>query len=104
MDWLCLMHLTASKQKCSLRVLSLFKGQSGGVSGCGTPGSGPHSGPGGGPRRMNNKTKDLVSPKSGKSLLKTWELGETCFDQENNLINFYLLFHEFTAFIKAAFQ
>ncbi|XP_023174165.2 potassium voltage-gated channel protein Shaw isoform X2 [Drosophila hydei] len=41
----------------------------GGVSGCGTPGSGPHSGPmgsgGTGPRRMNNKTKDLVSPKSG---------------------------------------
>ncbi|XP_030383978.1 potassium voltage-gated channel protein Shaw isoform X3 [Scaptodrosophila lebanonensis] len=40
----------------------------GGVSGCGTPGSGPHSGPmgsgGTGPRRMNNKTKDLVSPKS----------------------------------------
>ncbi|XP_023031758.1 potassium voltage-gated channel protein Shaw isoform X2 [Drosophila willistoni] len=41
----------------------------GGVSGCGTPGSGPHSGPmgsggTGGPRRMNNKTKDLVSPKS----------------------------------------
>ncbi|XP_065357684.1 potassium voltage-gated channel protein Shaw isoform X3 [Calliphora vicina] len=43
-------------------------GQSGGVSGCGTPGSGPNSGPmgsGTGPRRMNNKTKDLVSPKSG---------------------------------------
>ncbi|CAD7000244.1 unnamed protein product [Ceratitis capitata] len=44
-------------------------GQTGGVSGCGTPGSGPHSGPmgsgGTGPRRMNNKTKDLVSPKSG---------------------------------------
>uniref|UniRef100_A0A1I8QE46 BTB domain-containing protein n=2 Tax=Stomoxys calcitrans TaxID=35570 RepID=A0A1I8QE46_STOCA len=43
-------------------------GQSGGVSGCGTPGSGPNSGPmgsgGTGPRRMNNKTKDLVSPKS----------------------------------------
>ncbi|XP_037820298.1 potassium voltage-gated channel protein Shaw isoform X2 [Lucilia cuprina] len=40
----------------------------GGVSGCGTPGSGPNSGPmgsGTGPRRMNNKTKDLVSPKSG---------------------------------------
>ncbi|ALC38868.1 Shaw [Drosophila busckii] len=41
----------------------------GAVSGCGTPGSGPHSGPmgsgGTGPRRMNNKTKDLVSPKSG---------------------------------------
>ncbi|XP_017855224.1 potassium voltage-gated channel protein Shaw isoform X1 [Drosophila busckii] len=40
----------------------------GAVSGCGTPGSGPHSGPmgsgGTGPRRMNNKTKDLVSPKS----------------------------------------
>nr|XP_036673082.1 potassium voltage-gated channel protein Shaw isoform X2 [Drosophila suzukii] len=44
-------------------------GAPGGVSGCGTPGSGPHSGPmgsgGTGPRRMNNKTKDLVSPKSG---------------------------------------
>ncbi|XP_018791704.1 PREDICTED: potassium voltage-gated channel protein Shaw isoform X1 [Bactrocera latifrons] len=44
-------------------------GQTGGVSGCGTPGSGPHSGPmgsgGTGPRRMNNKAKDLVSPKSG---------------------------------------
>ncbi|XP_032579462.1 potassium voltage-gated channel protein Shaw isoform X3 [Drosophila sechellia] len=43
-------------------------GAPGGVSGCGTPGSGPHSGPmgsgGTGPRRMNNKTKDLVSPKS----------------------------------------
>ncbi|KNC25350.1 Potassium voltage-gated channel protein Shaw [Lucilia cuprina] len=42
-------------------------GQAGGVSGCGTPGSGPNSGPmgsGTGPRRMNNKTKDLVSPKS----------------------------------------
>lgn len=45
-------------------------GAPGGVSGCGTPGSGPHSGPmgsgGTGPRRMNNKTKDLVSPKSGE--------------------------------------
>ncbi|KAL9923880.1 potassium voltage-gated channel protein Shaw isoform X2 [Glossina fuscipes] len=41
----------------------------GAVSACGTPGSGPNSGPmgsgGTGPRRMNNKTKDLVSPKSG---------------------------------------
>ncbi|XP_055838097.1 potassium voltage-gated channel protein Shaw isoform X2 [Episyrphus balteatus] len=41
-------------------------GQPGAPSGCGTPGSGPPMGSGGtGPRRMNNKTKDLVSPKSG---------------------------------------
>lgn len=40
-------------------------GQQGAPSGCGTPGSGPQMGSGGtGPRRMNNKTKDLVSPKS----------------------------------------
>lgn len=48
--------------------------QTGAVSACGTPGSGPNSGPmgsgGTGPRRMNNKTKDLVSPKSGKFHLK----------------------------------
>lgn len=50
-------------------------GQSGGVSGCGTPGSGPNSGPmgsGTGPRRMNNKTKDLVSPKSGEYGSDKW--------------------------------
>ncbi|KAH8412152.1 hypothetical protein KR009_000198 [Drosophila setifemur] len=54
-------------------------GAPGGVSGCGTPGSGPHSGPmgsgGTGPRRMNNKTKDLVSPKSAVAQLFAGPLG-----------------------------
>lgn len=60
--------------------MSVFlQGAPGGVSGCGTPGSGPHSGPmgsgGTGPRRMNNKTKDLVSPKSGECFVASPSLG-----------------------------
>lgn len=65
--------LTRTYSTHSLSLSLTVSGAPGGVSGCGTPGSGPHSGPmgsgGTGPRRMNNKTKDLVSPKSGECLV-----------------------------------